>query len=230
MSKLQYLGHSAYYIEGEGIKALIDPFFASDEARAAAAPYKEAGSSITHIFVSHAHGDHVGDTESIAEATGASIFAVNELATYFANRGHKVERMHLGGRGKFPFGSVKLTPAFHGSSMWEEGRMTFYAEPCGFVIEVCGKKIYHAGDTALTTEMTLLEAEGIDVALLPIGSYFTMDIDDAVRAAAMIKPKLAIPMHYDTFPQIKADPEEFVRKVSSHVPGRVLKIGETMEL
>lgn len=226
MGMLQFLGHSAWYIEGSGIKALIDPFFPSDEAKAAAKPYYEASSGVNYIFVTHAHGDHMGDAMTIARSTGAKIFAVNELKTYFEGQGLKAEGMHLGGRAAFPFGRVKMTIAFHGSSMWEAGKMTFAAEPCGFLIEVDGKKIYHAGDTGLTVEMSLLEAEGVDYALLPIGGYFTMDIDDAVRAASMIKAKTTIPMHYDTFPIIKADPQEFAKKVGSSA--KVMTIGEKL--
>lgn len=224
MGMLQYLGHSAWYIEGNWIKALVDPFFASDEAKAAAKPYYEASSGINCIFLTHAHGDHMGDAEKIAKATGATFFATNELATYLKGKGFKAEGMHIGGRASFPFGTVKMTIAFHGSSIWEEGKLAFSSEPCGFVIEVDGKKIYHAGDTGLTIEMSLLEAEHIDYALLPIGGYFTMDIEDAVRAAGFVKAKTTIPMHYDTFPIIKADPNEFAKKVGSSA--KVMAIGE----
>lgn len=227
MGMIKFLGHSAFYLEGKGIKALIDPFFPSDEAKKASEPYVGAGSGLTHIFLTHAHGDHMGNTPEIVKATGATVFAVNELATYLGGLGvSKVEGLHIGGRAKFDFGHVKMTPAFHGSSVFEAGKLIFTAEPCGFLIEVDGKKIYHAGDTGLTVEMTLLEAEGVDIALLPIGGYFTMDLDDAVRAAGMIKAKTTIPMHYDTFPMIAADPHEFAKKVGSG--GKVLAIGEEL--
>lgn len=231
MAAIKYLGHSAYYIEGNGLKALIDPFTPSDAAKAAIAPHAKGAGALDYIFLTHAHGDHMGDTVAIAQETGAKIIAVNELATFLNNKGLKTEGMHLGGRAKFPFGTVKMTTATHGSSVWEGGKMVFAAEPCGFVIEVDGKKIYHAGDTGLSVEMTLLEAEHIDAALLPIGGYYTMDLDDAVRAVGFIKPKLAIPMHYDTFPVIKADPQEFAKKVeAAGSRAKVLAIGESIVL
>jgi L-ascorbate metabolism protein UlaG (beta-lactamase superfamily) len=100
----------------------------------------------------------------------------------------------------------------------------------GFLIEVDGRKIYHAGDTGLTVEMSLLAEDGVDVALLPIGGNYTMDIEDAVRAVRMIKPKMAVPIHFDTFPVIKASPEEFASKASGLADVRVLKTGDTLEI
>lgn len=211
MPKLRYLGHSAFYIEGTGLKALIDPFL-SGNPKSAAKPGDFT--ELDAIFVSHAHGDHLGDTIDIAKRTGATIFTCNETAGWLASKGLKVQGMHIGGRARFPFGRVKLTPAWHGAPVIENG-VHYGGVACGFVIEVDGKKLYHAGDTALTMEMKLLEAEKIDVACFPIGGYYTMDIEDAARAALFVRPRVAIPMHYDTFPNIKADPAEFVKAVQA---------------
>jgi L-ascorbate metabolism protein UlaG (beta-lactamase superfamily) len=138
--------------------------------------------------------------------------------------------MHVGGRARFPFGRVKLTPAFHGSSMFDGGKLVYSDIPCGFLIEVDGKKIYHPGDTGLSVEMTLLEAEGVDIALLPIGGYYVMDVDDAVRAVGFIKPKRVVPIHYDTFPVIKADPGDFAKKASGLSEVVIMKPGESMSV
>jgi L-ascorbate metabolism protein UlaG (beta-lactamase superfamily) len=224
MAKIRFLGHSAFYIEGEGLKALIDPFL-SDNPVAAAKP--EEFNDINAIFLTHGHGDHMGDTISIAQRTKAVVFTCNELAGYLSSKGIKTEGMHIGGRAVFSFGKVKLTPAWHGCPIVEGDEVRYGGVACGFVIEVDGKKIYHSGDTGLTMEMTLLEKETIDVALLPIGGYYTMDIQDAARAVEMIKPRVAIPMHYNTFPKIKADPKEFAKLVGEmFTEVKILEPGE----
>jgi len=224
MAKIRFLGHSAFYIEGEGLKALIDPFLSGNPV-AAAKP--EEFNDINAIFLTHGHGDHMGDTIEIAQRTKAVVFTCNELAGYLSSKGIKVEGMHIGGRAAFSFGKVKLTPAWHGCPIVEGDDVRYGGVACGFVIEVEGKKIYHAGDTGLTMEMTLLEEEIIDVALLPIGGYYTMDIQDAARAVKMIKPRVAIPMHYNTFPKIVADPEEFAKLVGEMFTAvKILEPGE----
>jgi L-ascorbate metabolism protein UlaG (beta-lactamase superfamily) len=136
--------------------------------------------------------------------------------------------MHIGGRTKFDFGTVKMTNALHGSGISENGNMIYGGNPGGFIIEVNGKKIYHAGDTGLTYDMKLLEDEKIDVAFLPIGGNYTMDIEDALKAVDFIKPKTVVPMHYNTFGIINADPEIFKSKASSNVI--ILNVNESMNV
>lgn len=230
MAKLTYLGHSAFYLEGKGIRALIDPFLSGNPT---ASEGPGARVELDYIFVTHAHGDHLGDTVEIAKRTGAAVFATNELAEYLANEGLETIGMHIGGRASFPFGRVKLTPAHHGSSIFEGGRMVYSDVPCGFLIEVDGKKIYHAGDTGLSMEMKLLAYEDVDVALLPIGGFYVMDAEDAARAVGFIKPIIAVPIHYDTFPPINADPADFIeamKRVGADARTEVLRPGDTLEL
>jgi len=136
--------------------------------------------------------------------------------------------MHIGGAHDFDFGRVKLTIAHHGSSA-PDG--TYTGNPCGFLLTMDGKTLYHSGDTALFYDMKLIgELHKIHVAVLPIGDNFTMGIDDAAKAAEFLQADLVIPIHYKTFDVIDTDPQEFVRKVEGRkLRGKVLPIGESLE-
>jgi L-ascorbate metabolism protein UlaG (beta-lactamase superfamily) len=224
--KITYLGHSAFIFEDDSFKAIIDPFISGNSLSNINV---DEIKNLTHIFVTHGHGDHLGDTVDLAKSNDALIITNAEISNYLNEQGLKTHSMHIGGRHKFDFGTVKLTPALHGSAISTEDGPVDGGNPCGFVIEVNNKKIYHAGDTGLTMDMKLLELEHIDVAMLPIGGNFTMDIDDAVLATEFIKPELVIPMHYDTFPVIKADPKEFEEN-NKTCKTKIMKIGETYEL
>lgn len=224
--KIKYFGHAAFMIEGRGIKALIDPFISGNLN---SGTNVDAFKDITHIFVTHGHGDHLGDTVDIARNNNAEVICNFEIGQYLGRKGLSVHTMHIGGRAGFAFGKVKMTPALHGSSIIDGDCLIYGGNPCGFVIEVEGKKVYHAGDTGLTMDMKLLEDENIDAALIPIGGNYIMDVYDAVKAVSFIKPKLAVPMHYNTFPAIKADPEEFKNNVTN-TEVKILAIGESIEI
>ncbi len=224
--KLTYLGHSALLIEEGSFKGIVDPFITGNSLCKSCI---DDLSNITHVFVTHGHSDHIGDTVEIARRNKSLIITNHEIAAYLGKFKLKTHAMHIGGRTKFDFGTVKMTNALHGSGISDNGNMIYGGNPGGFVIEVDSKKIYHAGDTGLTYDMKLLEDEKIDVAFLPIGGNYTMDIDDAVKAADFIKAKTVVPMHYNTFGLINADPELFKNKVrSSDVI--ILDINESMNV
>lgn len=210
--KIKFLSHACFYIEKDHFKCLIDPFISQNPL----CPSKACDfNELSHIFVTHGHGDHLGDTIELAKQTNATVITNYEISCYLQKHNITVHPMHIGGRTKFDFGTVKMTPALHGSGIETENGVVCGGNPCGFVIEICGKKIYHAGDTGLTMDMKLLEPEKIDLAFLPIGGNFTMDVDDATLSVDFIKPKKVIPMHYDTFPIIGANPNDFKKKVSN---------------
>ena len=196
--ELQFLGHACFLLDDGSYKVLTDPFLSGTGQTALAETVEP-----DFIFVTHGHGDHVGDAVEISKRTGAPVCCTVDLGEgVFGPAGVDFQAGNLGGTMPMPFGSAKIFQAIHGSGV--AGCLS-----CGFIFEMGGKKIYHAGDTALMTDMALLEDAHIDVALLPIGDFYTMGPADALRAVKMIKPGLTIPMHYNTFPPIAQDPAAF---------------------
>ena len=219
--QITFLGHACFELSDGVHTLLVDPYLTGNAL--AAKTTEEVNPDF--IFVTHAHGDHIGDTVSIAKRTGAVVYAVVELADgLLAGQGIKAARGNIGGRQATPFGSVKYLPAAHGSGV--PGGLA-----CGYLFEIGGKKIYHAGDTGLIADFSLLREEKLDAALLPIGDYYTMGPEDAARAAGMIGAELSIPMHYDTFPVIRQDPERFRALAAARgCKAAVLRPGESIRL
>lgn len=224
--KLKYFSHSAFQIvTNSGKVILIDPFLDDNPT----SPCKSKDVNPDYIILTHAHGDHFGDAMKIGRRTAPLFICVNELAVYLISKGFNAHNMHIGGGYNFEFGRVKFTIAHHGSSTAEN---TYCGEPAGVLLTIDGKTIYHTGDTGLFYDMKLIgEMNKIDYMLLPIGDNFTMGIDDAVKAVELVNPQVAIPIHYNTFPVIKADPYEFQSKVkASGSVCRVMSYGEEIEL
>ncbi|MGE5480057.1 MAG: metal-dependent hydrolase [Chloroflexota bacterium] len=223
--KITFLSHSSFVLDDGAHTLVIDPFL-SGNPKSTTKP-KEL--TPDYIALSHAHGDHLGDAFELAERSGATIIAVNELAIYAASKGLEAAPMHIGGGRNFDFGRLKFTIAHHGSST-PDGR--YMGEPAGMVITMGGKTVYHTGDTGLFLDMKLIgELNPIDVMMCPIGDNFTMDVSDAAKAVEFVNPKLAIPMHYNTFPLIEADPHAFAQLVATlGIPTKIMEVGETIEI
>ncbi|PLV59886.1 metal-dependent hydrolase [Thermotoga sp. KOL6] len=225
--KVTFLGHAAVLIEDKK-NIIIDPFITGNPV---ASLKLEDLPKIDYILVTHGHGDHLGDTVEIAKKNDATVISNYEICQYLSKKGLKTHAMHIGGSYLFDFGRVKMTPAVHGSSIIEGEKIIYGGNPGGFLVTIDDKKIYHAGDTGLTKEMELLTNENIDLAFLPIGGNFVMDVEDAVLAASMIKPKKVIPMHYGTWEIIFADVELFRKKVEDEgIECVILEPGDSLEL
>ena len=225
MNTLTFHGHSAFELRTARSKLWFDPWLDGNPvADMRADDIKDAD----YILVSHGHGDHFGDVVKIAKNTDATVLATYELVAFCLSKGVKNGHgMSIGGGYRFPFGYAKLTPALHGPGV-EGSDGTVATTPNGWWVDLDGTRLYHAGDTALTTDMQLL-AGRVDVALLPIGDNFTMGPEDAARAVEMIKPRVVIPMHYNTFDVIKQDANEFRKLVGSHAEVVILNPGESFD-
>jgi L-ascorbate metabolism protein UlaG (beta-lactamase superfamily) len=227
--KVTFLGHSCFLIEGKGKSILTDPFISGNPT----SPIKPGDVKPDLILLSHGHGDHVGDAVSIAKHSRAEVLGVFELMNYIAKQGvdsNQVHHAHMGCKIQYDFGWVKLVPAFHSSST-NTGEYT--GNPVGFVIDFYGHHFYFAGDTGIFGDMELIgRLYKIDTAMLPIGGTFTMDIDDAVEAVKLLKCQTVIPMHYNTFPPIQADPDVFKSRVESETSANVAVLipGQSLEI
>ncbi len=200
--KVRYLGHSAVQIVAGGTEFVFDPFISGNPR----AGVTLAELDPDYLLITHAHGDHWGDTPELAKRSGAVVIATAEIAKYAERLGLESHAMNIGGSMKFGFGRVTLTPAWHSSS-FPDG--SYGGMPTGILLEVEGKRVLHAGDTALFSDMSLIGREPIDLAFLPIGDNFTMGPAAAVEAVKLLKPKVVVPVHYDTFPLIAQDAQAF---------------------
>jgi L-ascorbate metabolism protein UlaG (beta-lactamase superfamily) len=231
-TRVRWLGHAALLLESDDRNVLIDPFLTGNPKAAV-----EAGDVPADlILISHGHGDHVGDSIAIARRTGATVLTNYEIAEWLqqAPQGLSAAKvLGLQHGGGFLFDQavrVKLTLAFHGSVL-PDG--TYGGNPCGFVVTFPdGTKIYDAADTALFGDMALIGEEGLDLAILPIGDYYTMGPDDAVRAVKLLKPRYVLPIHYNTFPPIKQDADAWAAQVKGQTSAHpvVLQPGEWFEI
>lgn len=226
--KITYLGHSGFLIETATARIAIDPFLTGNPV----ATMQAADVKCDYLILTHGHEDHSSDAEEIAKANDATLIANHEIAMFFAAKGvAKVHGMNPGGGFNFPFGRVKMTVAHHSSSINAGPDGIYMGVACGVVIEADGLRVYHAGDTALFSDMQLIARQGIDLALLPIGDNYTMGPDDALDALEFLKPRIAVPIHYNTWPPIAQDAEAFAVNASrlGH-DVKVLAPSDTMEL
>lgn len=222
--KITWYSHATLGLEADGYNLLVDPYFTGNPAATTAADKVSAD----YILITHGHFDHVGDAVSIAKRTGATVLSNFEIAEWMEKQGvQKTHGQHIGGAHEFAFGTLKLTPALHGSGL-PDG--TNGGNPAGFLLTLKnGKKIYIAGDTGLFSDMKLIGQEGIEVAFVPIGDNYTMGPDDAYKAMELIQPKHAIPIHYNTWELIAQDGEKWAERVSKlGITVHILKPGESI--
>ena len=224
MATLTFHGQSTFTVEtADGTRLVIDPFFddspVSDIRRAEAGP-------VDYVLCTHGHFDHFADAIPLLRETGATLVSTFEIVSFAETQGiANVHPLHIGGGHDFPFGRAKMTPAIHGGQVHGDATGQFTTVPGGFLLHIDGKRIHHAGDTALTLDMQLLRGK-VDVAILPIGDNFTMGPEDAAEAVGFIEPEVVIPMHYNTWPLIAQDPERFRDLVGDRARVQVMDPGD----
>jgi len=220
--ELQFIGHSAFYLETENAGILVDPFISESPV----AKF-DPSSKIDDIFVTHAHADHLGDAIPLSKKTGATITAIYELANYCIKRGATAQGVNVGGKLSFPWGSAKIFSAAHSSSTLDGA---YAGCPCSIMLEIDEVKIYFAGDTGLHQDMKMVgEFFKPDIAALPVGDIFTMGIEEAAIAAKWLGVKKVIPIHYKSFDVLKADTEELKKLLPSGVELVILEPGQKIK-
>ena len=206
MVDIKYIGHSAFQITNGENAVLIDPMVKGNKK------YSWKKEPIKDILLTHAHADHLGDAIKIAKDLDITITAVPELASYCKEQGAKVKAVSLGCWLDYSWGRAVFVPAFHSSSL-PDGR--YGGCPASIYLDIAGARIFHAGDTCLSSELKVVkELYAPQIAMLPIGGTYTMDIEHAAIAAKWLGVKTVIPMHYGTFPEIEADVQKFIQLVN----------------
>ncbi len=216
--KITWIGHSSVLIKGS-VNIAIDPFIQQNPA---AALRLEEIPKVDVVAITHDHEDHFSDAFPLAKRDNATVVAMHEIAVKAAEQGLTAEGMNIGGTINVRGAEFTMVLAVHSS---------YSGHPAGYIITLDGKRIYHAGDTGLTRDMEIIgELYTPDLSFLPIGSRYTMDIVQAAKAVEYIKTKRVIPIHYNTWPPIEADPDEFKRLVGKRADVIILKPGESYEL
>ncbi len=210
--QITWYGHSAFRLDFGGRAVLIDPFFTGNPSFDAdkAAAIKD----VSHILLTHGHGDHVGDTLDIAKQNGATVTGDYDLLMWLAGKGlEKLNPMNTGGTTQLDGFSVSMVRADHSSGDIQNGASVYLGNPHGLIVAANGEPtVWHLGDTDIFSDMALIaEIYQPKVAIVPIGDRFTMGATTAALAVKrFIKPEAVIPCHYGTFPIIDPNADKFV--------------------
>lgn len=235
--ELTWLGHATWTLKAGEYSVMVDPFLTENPAATLSVDdFATDKLAVDYVLLTHGHFDHVADAAEIAKRCDATLVANYEIATWFEKQGvAKTIGMNLGGALQLPFGLVKMTVAFH-SSQLPDG--SYGGNPGGFLVEIPNgpaeppERLYFAGDTALFSDMKLIGAGGLDVAILPIGDLFTMGIEDSLAAINFLKCKHVIPGHFNTWPPIEQDVEDWAQRVAAQTNANpiVPKVGQTISV
>lgn len=224
--KIKWFGHAFFMVETQSMRILVDPWVTHPLSPASID--EVVNLKPKYILITHDHMDHLGESVEIAKRTGATIVGTFELSLEIAEKGVPEAQtlgMNIGGSLKLGDGvEIYMTQAFHTANR---------GAPSGFVIMTPEGTVYHAGDTGVFGDMELIgRMFNLDVALLPIGGFYTMGPREATWAVQLLRAKSVVPMHYNTFPVIKQDPEDFKSRVEAVVGAKVyvMKPGDELNI
>lgn len=221
---IKWYGHGTYGFDIGSHKIIVDPFFAPDNP---VAPVTVDEVDADFVLQTHGHGDHISDTVALVKRTGALVISNFEICNWINAQGYEnTHGMNIGGGYQFPFGRVEMTLALHSSGLPDGA---YGGNPGGFVVSAENRKVYFAGDTAVFSDMSMIGEVGLDVAVLPIGDNFTMNSQSSLRAIQFLQPRVVIPGHYDTWPIVAQDANEWARIVRERTDAEpvVLSVGES---
>lgn len=217
-TRITWLGHATVLIRtAKGTNVLIDPFIEQNPK------YPKdfvLPSRMHYILLTHGHGDHISDAAPLAAKHGSTVVAIYELAAYMEGKGvaHTMG-MNLGGTAQLDDVAVTMVEARHSAGAQDEHGTHYVGVAAGYVLTIDGGPVlYHAGDTAVFGDMQLIrELYHPQVAMLPIGGYYTMGPKDAALAARYLAPEIILPLHFGTFPQLTGTPQELAALVDNNI-------------
>jgi L-ascorbate metabolism protein UlaG (beta-lactamase superfamily) len=217
-----WFGHSCFRIDTGGSSILIDPFLTGNTTfEDAGIPLHQALKGTTHVALTHGHEDHMGDTVRICKEAGAQLLAVHELATYLAGRGvEKIDPGNTGGTLYYDDFDLTFVPAWHSASNIVDGRPVYLGACCGLVVAPSGgKTVYHMGDTAIFSDMALInEIYAPQIGFVPIGDRYTMGARTAALACKRFFDfELIVPCHYGTFPVLDQTADKFIAELGDNI-------------
>jgi L-ascorbate metabolism protein UlaG (beta-lactamase superfamily) len=226
---ITWLGHATVLVQtAQGTNILIDPFIARNPKYPKGFVLPE---KIHYILATHGHGDHISDVVPVASRHDSTVVAIFELADYFAGKG-VARTIGMGVGGTIQLGDVAVTmvAAVHSSSIDDEQGSRYAGIAAGFVLTIAaGPVLYHAGDTAVFGDMKLIhELYQPEVAMLPIGGYFTMGPKEAALAVRLLQPEIVLPLHFGTFPPLDGTPEQLAALIDPGIQVARLAPGESI--
>jgi L-ascorbate metabolism protein UlaG (beta-lactamase superfamily) len=228
-TRITWLGHATVLIQtAKGTNLLIDPFIAGNPKYPMGFVLPE---KIDYVLLTHGHGDHIGDAVPVATKHGSTVVAIYELAAYIGSKGVKsTTGMNLGGTAQLGDVEVTMVEATHSAAAQDEKGTHYVGVATGFVLAVAdGPVLYHAGDTNVFGDMKLIaQLYHPEVAMLPIGGFYTMGPKEAALAVAFLQPKMVLPLHFGTFPPLTGTPAELAALIDPGVNVLTCSPGETI--